>query len=190
MDSAEAILLEIERSKISYSLPIIGPDRGKILDEAVRRCRPKRVLEVGTLVGYSAIRMARLLPAGGSITCVEVDARIAKTAEANLSRAGFSDVVKVLVGDARKILPTLSEGFDLVFLDAAKDQYYDYLKLIEEKLHRGSFVVADNAGVHSAEMEDYLAYIRSSGNYSSEYFEPATVSEGYANDGVEVSVKL
>jgi predicted O-methyltransferase YrrM len=190
VNSAEAILLEIERSKVEYSLPIIGPDRGKILDDAVKRSKAKRILEVGTLVGYSAIRMARLLPAGGSITCVEVNSKIARTAEANFSRAGFSDLVRVLVGDAREVLPTLSGEFDMVFLDAAKDQYYDYLKLIEDKLHRGSFVVADNAGVHASEMKDYLSYVRSSGNYGSEYFEPATVSAGYANDGVEVSVKL
>jgi len=190
MDSAETILLEIERSKTKGYLPIIGPGRGKILDDAIRRSKAKRILEVGTLVGYSAIRMARLLPVDGSVTCVEVDAKMAKTAELNISRAGLSDRIRVLVGDARSVIPTLGGPFDMVFLDATKNQYHTYLKLVEDKLHRGSIVVADNAGVFALEMKDYLEYVRDSGKYSSEYFEPDVISSGYEKDGVEVSMKL
>lgn len=89
----------------------------------------------------------------------------------------------VIEGDAKKVLSTLSGRFDMVFIDAEKTEYLQYLCLIEKRLHKGSVVVADNAGIFADEMRDYLDYVRSSGKYSSKYI---PVGE----DGVEVSIKL
>ena len=71
----------------------------------------------------------------------------------------------------------------MVFIDAAKEEYFEYLRLIERKLHKGSVIVADNAGVSADQMKEYLDYVRSSGKYTSEYM-------SFGEDGVEVSVKL
>jgi predicted O-methyltransferase YrrM len=91
--------------------------------------------------------------------------------------------VQVLVGDAREIIPKLPGSFDMVFLDAEKNEYLQYLLLVENKLHMGSVVVADNAGIFADQMSDYLGYVRSSGRYKSRYLP-------FGGDGVEVSVKL
>jgi predicted O-methyltransferase YrrM len=71
----------------------------------------------------------------------------------------------------------------MVFIDAAKEEYFDYLRLIEKKLHKGSAVVADNAGIFADQMKEYLDYVRSSGKYASKYM-------SFGEDGVEVSVRL
>jgi predicted O-methyltransferase YrrM len=189
----EEVLESIEKDAPRQGWPIIGPERGEILDEMVVKHKPSTILEVGTLVGYSAIRMARHLKKGQKITCVELSENIARTARSNFEKAGLSDRIEVIVGDAKKVLPTLKGSFDMVFLDAEKVEYLTYLKSVERLLHKGSVVLADNVRSHAAEVTDYLEYVRGSGNYKSEYrdfpigYNVATRNEG---DAVEVSVKL
>ena len=189
----EEVLESIEKVAPKQGWPIIGPERGEILDELVVKHRPSTILEVGTLVGYSAIRMGRHLKRGQNITCVELSENIARTARANFDKAGLSDRIEVVVGDAKKVLPTLKGSFDMVFLDAEKVEYLTYLKSVERLLHKGSVVVADNVRSHSAEVADYLEYVRDPRKYKSDYrdypvgYNVATRNEG---DAVEVSVKL
>ena len=190
----EDVLKSIEREAPGKGLPIIGPVRGTILDEVIKEHHPTKILEVGTLVGYSAIRMARLLNEDGRITCVELSPDFARVAESNLGKAGLADMVDVLVGDAKKVLPTVKESYDMVFLDAAKTEYLGYLKTSERLLHPGSVVVADNVKSHAEEVADYLDYVRNSGKYRSTYRAAesnfrygAGISEP---DAVEISVKL
>ncbi len=180
---ADEVLEEIERSAHGRFLPIIGPKRGLVLIEAVRRYRPRRILEVGTLVGYSTILMGRELGEGSEIVTIEFDRDEAEQARANIARAELSARVEVLVGDALEIIPTLEGSFDMVFLDAAKHQYLDYLRLVEDKLHSGSVVVADNVSFMSRSMKGYLDHVRSSGKYESELHQSG-------GDGIEISVKL
>ena len=180
---ADKVLEEIERSAYRRYLPIIGPNRGRVLVEAVRRYRPTRILEVGTLVGYSTILMGRELGEGGEIVTIEYDRDEAEQARASIARAELSVKVDVLVGDALDILPTLEGSFDMVFLDAAKHQYLDYLLLVEDKLHSGSVVVADNVGFMSRSMRGYLDHVRNSGVYESRHHRSGL-------DGIEVSLKL
>ena len=180
----------IEQEAPRRALPIIGPVRGLILDEVVTNHRPSSILEVGTLVGYSAIRMGRHLVKGQSITCVELKEELAQTARKNIDLAGLSDRITVRVGDAKKVLPTLEGRYDMVFLDAAKDEYLGYLKSVERLLHKGSVVVADNVKSHASEVANYLEYVRNSGGYASTYREaPPNFGTG-PGDAVEVSVKL
>jgi len=164
-------------------LPIVDPHKGKVLAETVRKVRPKRVLEVGTLIGYSAILIGRELDKNTQLITIEIHEDDAKMAEENIKRAQVPPTVQVLVGDAVKIIPQLEGQFDLVFIDAEKTEYIDYLRLVEDKLHEGSAVVADNAGVSADQMRDYLEYVRSSGKYRSRF---ARVG----GDGLEISVKL
>lgn len=179
---AEAVLREIERIAKKEFLPIVGPRKGKILADTVREVQPKRVLEVGTLIGYSAILIGRELDKNAQLISIEIHEE-AKMAEENIKRAQIPPTIQVLVGDAVKIIPKLKGQFDLVFIDAEKTEYIDYLRLVEDKIHKGSVVVADNAGISADQMRDYLEYVRHSGKYKSKY-----VAAG--GDGLEISVKL
>lgn len=164
-------------------LPIVGPRKGKILAEAVRKAKPKHVLEVGTLIGYSAILIGKKLDADAEMTTIEIHAKEARMAEENIRRARIPPRINVIVGDAIEVIPSLNDCFDAVFIDAEKTEYYEYLKLMEDKLHKGTVVVADNAGIFANQMQDYLDYVRHSGKYRSTFFQ-------VGEDGVEVSVKL
>lgn len=110
---------------------------------------------------------------------------MAQTARKNIGRAGLSDRVTVVLGDANSVLPRLEGKFDLVFLDAVKDEYIAYLKSVEPRLHKGSVVVADNVKSHASEVTGYLDYVRNSGRYKSDYWEPRD-----GPDAVEISVRL
>jgi predicted O-methyltransferase YrrM len=183
LSEADVVLREIEASTEKKFLPIIGPDRGQILIEVIRKIHPQRILEIGTLRGYSAILMAKELDSYAHITTIEIRAGEAKRARENIARAKVLPKIDVVVGDAIRILPQITGKFDMVFIDAAKEEYFEYLKLVEGKLHKGSIIVADNVGVPARQMRDYLDYVRSSGKYTSEYF-PC------GEEGVEVSMKL
>jgi len=186
----EEVLATIEKAAPGQGLPIIGPKRGMFLDEVIEQHRPTTILEVGTLVGYSAIRMARHLADGGRLTCVEVSEARARSARSNFKLADLSDRIDIIVGDARAVLPTLNEGFDMVFFDAVKEDYLAYLKSIEGLLHKGSVVVADNVKSHAQEVAPYLEYVRNSGRYSSVYREsPPNFGNG-PGDAVEISIRL
>ena len=183
MSNADKILKEIEEKAETEFLPIVGPERGKILAEEIRKARPKRVLEVGTLIGYSAILMGKELDKKAQITTIENHAEEAKAAENNIRRAEIPPKVEVLTGDAIQIIPTLKGAFDFVFIDADKTEYVSYLRLAENKLHKGTVVVADNAGIFARQMKEYLDYVRASGKYSSRYVQAG-------EDGLEISLKL
>jgi predicted O-methyltransferase YrrM len=190
----DEVLASIENEAIQKRLPIIGPKRGRFLDEVVEEHRPDTILEVGTLVGYSAIRMGRHLKKGQKITCVELDGEIAAVARANIKRAGLSDRIEIVVGDAVRVLPTLKGKLDMAFFDAVKEDYIYYLKSIEGLLHPGSVVVADNVKSHAEAVAGYLDYVRNSGEYRSTYRESKDnyrYGSGLTEaDAVEISVKL
>jgi len=180
--AAEETLRRIEQSAGKRYLPIIGPEKGRLLGDIIAKHKPRRVLEVGTLVGYSTIQMGKTLGGDAEIVTIEVDRDEAEAARENIRASEIRPKVTVVNGDALDVIPSLAGTFDLVFLDAEKRQYLAYLRLVEDRLGEGSVVVADNAGFSSRAMRDYLEYVRGSGRYSSEY-----VSVGW--DGVEVSVK-
>lgn len=186
----EDVLASIEAAAPHKGWPIIGPKRGIILDEVVGRHKPSSILEVGTNVGYSAIRMARHLKAGQRLTCVEVSGDMALAARVNFEKAGLSDLIEVIVGDALSVLPTLTTRFDMVFLDAAKDDYLDYLRSVEKLIHAGSVVVADNVKSFYPVVKPYLDYVRNSGRYASSYRDAPSNWGTDEGDAVEVSVRL
>ena len=183
MEKADQILKEIEEKAEIEFMPIVGPERGRVLAEEVKKVKPKRVLEVGTLIGYSTILMGRELDKKSRIITIENHVEEAKAAEENIRRAEIPAKVQVIAGDAIQVLPTLKDSFDFVFIDADKTEYFDYLRLVENKLRKGSVIVADNAGFFARQMKDYLDYVRTSGKYSSRYVQ-------VGDDGLEISVKL
>jgi predicted O-methyltransferase YrrM len=181
--AAEQVTRDIEQQSKKRFLPIVGPEKGTVLTRVICETKPIRVLEVGTLIGYSAILMGKDLPANAEIVTIEIHADEALIAKENIQCAQIPSKVEVLVGDAKKVISELTGFFDMAFIDAEKTEYLTYLQLAEPKLLVGSVVVADNAGIFADQMSDYLTYVRSSGNYKSSY-------EFFGEDGVEVSIKL
>lgn len=123
----------------------VGREGGELLAWLIRLLDAQRVLEIGTSNGVSTIWMARALEgAGGQLVTLEVEPRKVEMATDNLQRAGLSDVVTLVEGPALASLEAIGGQFDLVFIDADKPQYPDYLAAIRDKVRPGSIIVADN----------------------------------------------
>jgi predicted O-methyltransferase YrrM len=118
--------------------------QGQMLALLVQITGARRVLEVGTLGGYSTIRIARALPAGGTVTTIEADKHHADVAQSNMKRAGVADRVELHMGKALDVLPTLTGPFDLVFIDADKPNNPHYIRWALELSRPGTVIVGDN----------------------------------------------
>jgi len=138
------LLHEIEEYAEENNIPIINKQSSEILIEAVKNKNPKSILEIGTAVGYSALLMANYMPQAGKITTIEQDAKRIDTAYDFITRAGRIDQIQLLDGDASEILLQLEDTFDMVFIDAAKGQYLDYLQKVMDKISDGAVIIADN----------------------------------------------
>jgi caffeoyl-CoA O-methyltransferase len=128
----------------------ISPEQGKFLQVMMAAVGAKRVLEVGSLFGYSTLWMARALPAHGTLIALELSMLHAEATRENLARAGLADRTEVRQGDARDLLPKLvSEApFDLAFIDAEKAQYVDYFEQVVQLMRPGGMIIADNASAN------------------------------------------
>ncbi|HEY5926562.1 MAG TPA: O-methyltransferase [Kofleriaceae bacterium] len=134
----------------------VGPSEGKLLFLLLRLAGAKKVVEVGTLVGYSAIHMARALPADGHLYSIEYDAKHADVARKNIEGAGLSDRITVIVGAGVDVLPTLEQHgpFDAVFIDADKQNYDRYGQWAAKHLRKGGLVLGDNAYLFGELLDD------------------------------------
>ena len=189
-DPADVVLKEIEAIGQRSFIPSIGPVKGKILAEIVKKTRPKRILEVGALYGYSAILMAKNSPSGVEIVSVEKNPEHVRIAKENIKRANMERSIRVVEGDGRTELGKLTGSFDLVFLDAEKTQYLAYLKAVERNLHKGNVIVADNVGIFKDQMQDYLEYVRNKGPFKSRTIETLLEFSDTTKDAMEISEKL
>jgi predicted O-methyltransferase YrrM len=146
----EPLFTDVQQACDEAGLPSIqvSAAQGKFLEILVRMTGTRRVLELGTLGGYSAIWMARALPPGGVIVTVELDPKHAAVASSNFDRAGVSDRVELRVGSALETLPLISESregpFDLFFIDADKANIPSYFEWALRMSHAGSVIVVDN----------------------------------------------
>jgi predicted O-methyltransferase YrrM len=147
---ADPVLEAALRASADAGLPPISvsPSQGKLLHLLARARGARTILEIGTLGGYSAIWLARALPPGGRLITLEAEPRHAEVARANLAHAGLADVAEVRVGPALDTLPKLQAGgdgpFDLIFIDADKPGYPDYLPWSLRLSRPGSMIIADN----------------------------------------------
>lgn len=127
----------------------VSPNEGKLLQLLAEIAGARRILEIGTLGGYSAIHFGRALPEDGSLISLEIDEHHAEVARENVERAGLADRVEIRVGDARELLAAIvgnGEGpFDLVFIDADKEGYPEYLEWSMKLVRPGSLILGDNA---------------------------------------------
>jgi len=146
----DPILDEVLKANQEAGLPAIdvSPSQGKFLHLLASLKGAKRILEIGTLGGYSTIWLARALPIDGQLITLELSAQHAEVARANLKRAGVSHLVEVIVGPGLDTLAVLkdkgTDPFDLIFIDADKPNNPNYLKWALELSKRGSLIICDN----------------------------------------------
>ena len=145
---------EIEAYAEENNIPIINKVSSQLLVETVKNVAPRSILEIGTAVGYSALLMANYMPKDGKIVTIEQDANRIDTAYNFITRAGRIEQIQLLDGDASEILLSLEGTFDMVFIDAAKGQYLDYLQKVIDKLAIGAVIVADNVLFRGMVMSD------------------------------------
>ena len=146
----DAVMQEALATSEAAGLPSISvaPNEGKLLMLLAQICGARKILEIGTLGGYSTIWLARGITSGGTLITLEASAKHAEIARINIARAGLTDVIEVRVGSALDTLPQLvaeDRGpFDLIFIDANKDNYPEYFAWALKLSRRGSLIVADN----------------------------------------------
>ena len=143
----EGILHKIWREshlKTFYPNMVSGKVQGKLLQMLVYMIKPAKILEIGTFTGYSAVAMALALPEYGKMITIDNNEEIEQFAKEAFSEAGLQDVITMMLGDATSIIPNLDEQFDLVFIDADKEQYIKYYEAVLTKVRAGGFIIADN----------------------------------------------
>lgn len=192
------ILDQIEKEAIAAYVPIIRKEMQSFLKLLLAMQKPMRILEVGTAVGFSAILMAQYAPADCKIVTIENYEKRIPVAKENFKRAGKGEQITLLEGDAMQILPTLSGEFDMIFMDAAKGQYINFMPDILRLLKSGGVLVSDNVLQDGDIIEShYVVERRNRTIYKRmrEYMYELTHNEGLVTavlpvgDGITVSAK-
>lgn len=142
----DAVLREVLDRCLAAGLPEIAVSaaQGRQLYLTALSIGARRILEVGTLGGYSAVCLARALPDGGRLVTLEIDPHHAEVARANIAAAGLSDRAEVRTGAAKEVLPVLEGPFDLVFIDADKESNADYFDHAVRLSRKGAVIIVDN----------------------------------------------
>jgi len=141
---ANAVLVEIARAGAERDLPLVDAEVGALLRVLALAVRARRILEIGTAIGYSGIWLAGALPPDGMLMTMEMDPERVRAARANFERAGLADRVSVVAGDAQRMIAKVAGPFDLIFQDGAKELYVPLLERTVELLRPGGLLVTDN----------------------------------------------
>lgn len=136
---------------------ISGPLQGNLLTMLSRMIKPKRILEIGSFTGYSAICLAKGLSSNGVLHTIELREGDAAIAQAYFDRSEHGLQIKLHVGNARELLPALDEDWDLVFIDADKTGYLDYYGLLIDKVKPGTFFIIDNVLFHGEVLKEKIS---------------------------------
>lgn len=145
--SVGPVLQALEREthlRTLYPQMLSGPFQGLLLQMISHMMRPRRILEIGTFTGYGAICLAQGLAPDGILHTIEAEDELAPVARKYFQQAGLEQKIKLHIGDAVAIVPALEESFDLVFLDAGKQDYWRHYELALAKTRPGGFLLADN----------------------------------------------
>ncbi len=141
------VLSDLEREthiKILRPRMLSGHLQGKFLEFVVKMMRPKEILEIGTYTGYSAISMAQGLAHDACIHTIDINEELEDFTKSYFKKAGVEHQIEFYVGDAIDIIPKMNQVFDLVFIDADKENYKNYFDLVLPKMRKGGFIIADN----------------------------------------------
>ena len=147
----------IDREGRAEGLPLVYPDTGALLHSLALSCGAKRILEIGTAIGYSTLWLATALPADGMMITMECDAARAARARAHLAAAGFGDRVNVMLGDATRFLHKIAGPFDLIFQDSDKTLYEPMHDRLVALLRPGGVLAADNILWNGEVIPGYVA---------------------------------
>lgn len=192
------ILDVIEREALDTFVPIVRKEMQSFLKFLLTMTKPMKILEVGTAVGFSSILMAEYAPEGCQITTIENYEKRIPIAKENFVRAGKQEQITLLEGDAMEILPTLTDSYDLIFMDAAKGQYINFMPEIMRLLKDGGVLISDNVLQEGEIIEShYIVERRNRTIYKRmrEYIYELTHREDLVTtilpvgDGITVSVK-
>ena len=145
----------IKKKAIEEHIPIIMDDTLEVISKYLKELRPKRILEIGTAVGYSAMCFSEYLQDGGAIDTIERDEERIKEAKENFKKVMVEDKINLYEGDAVEILPTLNQKYDMVFIDAAKGKYPFFLKEALRMIKESGIIFADNILYKGYVLSDY-----------------------------------
>jgi len=140
----DALLQEMEAYAADNRVPIADREVARFLEITARASEARYVLEIGMAIGYSVIHLVRGLPANGVVVTIEPDEEMIRLSEEYLERAGMRDRVRIEQGRALEVLPSLTDTFDILFIDALKEEYQGYLDLGLPLLRTGGVVIVDN----------------------------------------------
>ena len=149
------MLDKIKEKALNEHIPIIMDDTLEVIGKHLEKEKPKRILEIGTAVGYSAICFSKFLDKDGVIDTIERDEERIKEAKINIKEMNLENVINIYEGDAIEILPTLDEKYDVVFIDAAKGKYPFFLKEALRMINKNGIIFADNILYKGYVMSDY-----------------------------------
>ncbi len=160
------VLEEMLKTGRAEGVPIVSPASGRLLRVLVAAMAPRRVLEIGTAIGFSTLWMASALPAGGRIDTIDPDRSRTDRARRYWLRAGVTDRVRVINEPALRVLPRLAPGIDFAFIDAIKTEYVAYLDALLTKMAPGGMITVDNvlwsgriaSGVHDEDTDALRAF--------------------------------
>lgn len=156
----EDFLRELEEYAKQHHVPIIQPEVGKLLLVTGHLVKPERILEIGTAIGYSAILMSRFLKPEGKIDTIERSEKMLQQAKKNIKQAELENRVNLIAGDALEVLQCLNKEYDLIFMDAAKGQYSEFLEECLRMLKPGGLLFSDNVLYKGMVASDDLVVFR------------------------------
>jgi predicted O-methyltransferase YrrM len=148
-------LAKIKEKALAEHIPIIMDDTLEVIEKMLEEDKPKKILEIGTAVGYSAICFSEYLAESGIIDTIERDEARIEEAKINIEKVGVKEKIHIYEGDAVEILPTLNNKYDVVFIDAAKGKYPFFLEQALRMLNDNGIIFADNILYKGYVMSDY-----------------------------------
>lgn len=177
----------VKEKALENHIPIIMDDTLEKIEEILKEEKPKRILEIGTAVGYSATMFAKYTDENCIIDTIEIDEERAKEAKENIEKIGVSDRINIMVGNAVDILPTISQEYDIVFIDAAKGKYPVFLENAIRLIKNGGLILADNILYKGYVMSDYNKHKqRTAVRHLREYIQEITENEKLESEILEI----
>ena len=180
-------LEKIKQKALEEHIPIIMDETLEVIEKYLKENPPKKILEIGAAVGYSAMCFSEFLAEGGKIDTIEREEERIAEAKENFKKVGVQDVITLYEGDAVEILPTLKDKYDMVFIDAAKGKYPFFLNQALHKLNPQGIIFADNILYKGYVMSDYNKHKqRTAVRNLREYIKEVTENENLDTEILEV----
>lgn len=142
--SRDNFFVELEKYAELNHVPIIHPEVAQLIRVLISITKPKRILEIGTAIGYSALVMASAMEKDGKVISIEKRDDMTGLAEKNIHDNGYSNMIEIIKGEAEEVLPNIDDKFDFIFIDAAKGQYMEFFPHCIRNLADGGIILSDN----------------------------------------------